>query len=161
METGRITLGLGYYIQDFETVDENKEGWLVNSEIYKRWTFRSSYIDLTGSSGQKIDDTGTRDMGLNIYYSGRLDAGHIFSPRFSGSIYGSYRHDDYPNQDPGGTTQALGAGAGVTFQALQWMFIDLKYDYRNFLSDELTDEYTENRVTLMITLKPTRPYRLN
>lgn len=160
-QTAHITIGCSYYYQDFDNTDRNQEGTFLDSEIYKRWAFRSSYIDLTGSSGLRIDDTGTEDRGLNIYYQARLDLGHDFTRRFSGNLYGSYMYNEYPDMDPELQTSTITSGAGIRYQALQWLFFSLNYSYRTFQSDIELDEYTENRVTLTISLRPSRPFRLN
>lgn len=160
-ETARITIGAGYYIQDFDGRDENEEEWTVNSEIFKRWNFRFSYISLAGSSGYEIEDQGTQDLGLNIYYRARLEAGYRFTSRFSGNIYGSYRRDDYPNDIPDRTVIRINTGTSLSYQALQWMFFNLTYNYADVSSDLDTEEYTENSVILMVTLRPAAPFRLN
>lgn len=160
-ETARITLGAGYYIQDFDPGDENEEGWNVNSEIYKRWNFRSSHIILTGASGYQIADRGTQDLGLDVYYQARLEMGHNFTSRLSGNIFGSFRQDDYPNDEPDRTDQTVNAGSSLSYQALRWMFFNLAYNYTDVVSDLDTEEYTENSVILTITLRPATPIRLN
>ena len=101
-ETAHITLAAAYYIQDYQDLEDDADdnGWSVNSDIYKRWAFQRSYIDLTGGSGYDIDDTGVEDRGLNFFYQGRLELGRTFTPRFTGNIFGSYRYDEYPNLTP-------------------------------------------------------------
>lgn len=160
-ENARITIGVGYYIQEFDNSDDTEEGWTVNSEIYKRWNFRSSDLSLTGMSGYAIEDTGTEDLGLNIYYQGGLEANHRFTPRLSAGVYGTYRLDEFPNEDPERTDKTLAAGTRLSYQALQWMFITLAYNYTDVTSDSQIQEYTENSVVLTLSLRPAAPYRLN
>jgi opacity protein-like surface antigen len=155
-----ITIDGGYYIQDFET-SENEEGFNVDSDIYKRWEYRSGYFGITGSSGYEIDDDGTEDEGLTIYYEGGTTAGYSLTPRIASNIYCSYRHEDFPNETPDRSDQTLEAGVGLDWQALQWMAIGLQYNYANVTSDDPTNEYTENSAILTIRVSPTSPYRLN
>jgi hypothetical protein len=163
-ETSHIRVGAGYYIQDFDNRSDKNEGWSLNSEIYKRWAYRNGYIDAIGASGYEIADTGgavAADLGLTIFYQGRLAAGYNFTPRLSGDVYFSYRHNDYPEEEPDRSDQILDTGLGLRYQALQWMYLGLRYRHRDFASDVITSEYTENRVTLTITITPTSPYRWN
>lgn len=154
-----ISIGAGYFIQDFKTRESNEEGFVVDSSLFKRWRFRSGSIDFTGGSGYRIDDTGSEDRGLNIYYQGRLGFLYNLTTRLAATAYGSYRYDDYPNDTPDRSDQTLNAGAGLRYQALQWMNVGLTYNFRQRASDLRAEEYTENSVMLTITMAPTTPYR--
>lgn len=162
-DTGRFTISAGYLWQDVEGGDEDDvDQIVVNSELYKRWNFRSSFLDLIGASGYDVSGRGAgADLGLNIYYSGRLAMGYNFTSRFSADCYGSYRYDEYPNTIDDRVDQILDAGAAMHYQMLQWMNIDLNYRYRDFTSDDEFTEYTENRVWLTVTMQPSTPFRLN
>jgi len=159
-KTAHILIGAGYYIQDVEDQDRNK-GWVANSEIYKRWAFRSSFIDLIGASGYEIQDTGTADLGLAIYYDARVVVGHNFTSRLFADAQIRYRYNQYPDEVPEREDHILLAGAGLRYKVLQWLQFGLTYNYRDFNSDILTDEYTENSVIFSITMSPAAPYRWN
>jgi len=160
-ETAHVLLGAGYFIQDVDNQEDNEEGWGVNAEIYKRWAFRSSYIDVAGSGGYDIDDTGTADLGFALIYLGRLGVGYNFTSRFSAEANAAYIYKNYPNREPERTDNIIDAGAGIRYQALTWMFLGLNYRYRDFQSDIITQEYTENRVIFSITMRPATAYRWN
>ncbi len=161
-ENAHFTLSVGYLFQDLEDApDEDDYGWLVNSEIAKRWPFRTSYLELIASSGYQIEDTGVADLGLNIYYAGRATYGYNFTPRTSAEVYGGYRYDEYPDEEPERVDQTMDAGAAIRYQAFQWMNLELSYRYRDLSSDTEADEYTENRVLFRIVIAPATPYRLN
>jgi Putative beta-barrel porin 2 len=153
-----ISIGGGYYIQNIKNGD-NRKSWLATSEIYKRWAFRSGYVDLTGGSGYDIRDTGTQILGLDIYYTGRLDFNYNLTQRLAAVAYGAYRYDNFPNQVPKRIDRVASAGAGLNYQILRWMSASLNYDFRKYISDIKTLEYKENRVTLLITMAPSVPYR--
>jgi hypothetical protein len=157
---GCYTIGVGYYYQDFDTSDD-ESGFIATSEIYKKWEFRRAYIDLLGTSGYDIDDTGVQNNGLRIYYTGRIELGYRFTQRLSSFIYSAYRHDNYPNAVPDRTDKTLNAGLGLEWQILQWMTAGLTYNYSDLTSDLPINEYAENSVLLTITISPTKPYRLN
>lgn len=155
-----ISIGAGYYIQDFE-ISENEEGFNVDSEFFKRWEYRLGYFGIAGSSGYEIDDDGSEDNGLTIYYEGRVDAGYRFTSSLSSNIYGAYRYTEYPNETPERVERTVEAGAGLDWQALQWMTIGLSYNHSDVISDDPTNEYTENRAMITIRMTPSSPFRLN
>ncbi len=162
-ESAAVTLAVGYYIQDYEDLDDedDENGWGVNSDIFKRWGGQQSYITLSGASGYQIDDTGAEDLGLNFYYQGRIELGRAFTRRFSGSLFGSYRFDEYPNQTPERVDHTTNAVIMMKYQAIQWIFISLSYSYKDFQSDNRLAEYRENSVILAITMRPSSPFRMN
>ena len=156
----RISIGVGYYVQDFDT-SEDESSFIANSEIHKRWEYRTVYIDLLGMSGYEIADDGAVDSGLRIYYEGRGEIGYRFSQRFSSNIFSSYRYDEYPNAVPDRVDNTVNAGAELSWQILQWLTAGLTYNLRNVTSDIDAIEYTENSAMLTITMTPASPYRLN
>ena len=155
-----IEVGFGYYAQDFET-SEDEEGFDVTSNVYKRWIFPTGFIGISGGSGYAIDDNGVEDNGLDIYYQGRLEFGYNFAASLSGSIYGAYRYDEYPNESPDRVEKAASAGLALDWQAMRWMIIRLSYDFTDVSSDLAIDEYSENRALISIRLAPPNPYRIS
>jgi hypothetical protein len=159
-DEARIEIGAGYYVQDYDT-SEDEKGFDIVSNISKRWTYQTGYFGISGGSGYIIDDNGVEDNGLDIYYEGRAELGRNFSPTLTGSIYAGYRYDEYPNETPERVEEAGTAGLALEWQALQWMFVRCSYDYTDVSSDRTIDEYTENRVLLSVRLAPPSPYRLS
>jgi hypothetical protein len=159
-ENARISIGVGYYFQNNDESDDESD-FNVDSEIFKRWDYRSAYIDVIGSSGYEIDDNGVEDNGLRIYYAGGIGLGYRFSPKFSSNIFSSYRYDDYPNSADDRVDQSINAGAGLEWQMLQWMSSKLTYNFERVTSDIDANEYTENSILLTITMMPSSPFRLN
>ena len=164
-ENAHMLLSGGYYIQEFENKDlvedETEEGFLINSEIFKRWAIRKAYVDLTGRSGYGIQDRGVDDLGFNIYYEGRIGVGYNFSSRLSATVFGAYRIDEYPDRDPERTDERINAGTSLSYQLLRWMNVGVSYNYRDLGSDIESEEYTENSVMLRIDLSPSRPFSIN
>ncbi|MCP4748632.1 MAG: outer membrane beta-barrel protein [Desulfobacteraceae bacterium] len=157
-QEANISVAVGYYIQDYKApYRENEEGLHVDSEIYKRWRFSQNHITLVGGSGYEIEDMGTQDLGLNLYYTMRMEIDHDFSRRVTGSIFGGYLHDDYVNENR--IDKTITAGAQLSCQAFSWMNIDLRYEYTDLISDAELEQYTENSVILIFTLGPAIPYR--
>jgi hypothetical protein len=156
----RISIGVGYYFQDFETSDDDSSP-IAETEIYKRWRFRTAYFEILGTSGYEVDDEGVEDNGLRVYYSGRVGMGYQFSRWLSSDIFATYGHDDYPNAVPDRVDITIGAGAGIDWQLLRWLTTRLEYNYIDVDSDMQEDSYKENSVLLTITITPSSPYRLN
>jgi hypothetical protein len=159
-DEARIEIGGGYFIQDFDT-SEDEEGFNVVSNIQKRWTYQVGYLGISGGSGYVIDDDGVEDNGLDIYYEGRIEVGRNFASTLTGSVFGGYRHDKYPNETPERVEKSGTAGLALEWQARNWMFVRCSYDYTDVSSDRTIDEYTENRVLLSVRLAPSTPYRLS
>ena len=159
-ENARISIGLGYYIQDFDESDDDS-GFIADAELYKKWEFRTSFVDVLGTSGYTIDDAGVDDNGLRIYYDVKVGYGYQFTPRLSSTLYGYYRYDEYPNEEPERSDNTFRAGAGIQWQMLQWLQTSLNYNYTTVTSDRDSQEYTENSVLFIITIVPSSPFRLN
>lgn len=159
-DNARIEIGVGYYIQDFDTSD-SIEGYNVTSDLYKKWTFPTGYFGIYGGSGYLIDDNGTQDNGFNIYYHGRAEVGYNFASTLTGSIYGDYRYDKYPDEFPERTRKTLSAGLAMDYQALNWMFLRLAYNFADVRSNRTIDAYTENHALATIRIAPPNPYRLS
>lgn len=157
----RIDIGAGWYYQDFDTGDSN-DGFVLNALADKIWPFRRGLVGLTLISGTDIDDAGVEDLGFQRYASLAARANYAFTPRFNGNIRVGYRWDNYPDQDPERTDNTVFAAAGLQYQALRWVLLNLDYTFRNLSTDDAyeDDEYTENRVIFSITLTSEQPFRL-
>jgi hypothetical protein len=157
-----ITLGAGYYFQNFDSdLVKDEDGPIVDAEIFKGFIFRRGRIDLIGRGGYTINDQGVEDLGLDLYYAGQVSASYSFTQKFSGILGGSYRYDEYPNEIPSRTDNTIRANAGVSYQAYSWMLLTLAYTYTDLSSDIAANEYVENRVLLTINLTSANPIHLN
>jgi hypothetical protein len=159
-ENTNVEIAAAYYKQRYERSEED-EGFAINSDINTRWQFRTAYIGLSGGSGYDVDDDGTEDNGLNIFGHALIEGGYNVTPYISGVIYGRYRYDKFPNEEPERVRQTTGAGATLTWQARRWMELALSGDYSNVTSDDTSDEYTEKRAMLTIRIFAPVPFRLD
>jgi uncharacterized protein (PEP-CTERM system associated) len=114
---------------------------------------------LTLLSGTDVDNKGDENRGFRIYYDGSVRGDYAFTRRFSGNARVGYRWSDYPDDDPGRTDKTILAAAGLRYQALRWMFLNLDYTFRDLSTDDKEDEYTQNRVIFSVTLRPERPFQ--
>jgi hypothetical protein len=158
-ENTRIDIGVGWYFQNLDEGDDD-DGFLLTALADKVWPFRRGLVGLTLLAGTDIDDEGAEDLGFNQYYSAIARTEYAFTPRFSSRASVGYRWDDYPDDDPSRTDKTISATAGLEYQALRWMALNLDYTFRDLSSDDDADEYTENRVIFSITLTPDQPFRL-
>jgi hypothetical protein len=158
-ENTRIDIGVGWYFQNLDEGDD-EDGFLLTALADKVWPFRRGLVGLTLLAGTDIDDEGVEDLGFNQYYEAIARTEYAFTPRFSGIATAGYRWSDYPDEEPSRTDKTISATAGLEYQALRWMVLNLDYTFRDLSSDEDLDEYTENRVIFSITLTPDQPFRL-
>ncbi len=160
-----VRLGAGYYFQDVDDSDNpdvdssNESGFLLDSEVFRRWDWRRANIDLRTLSGYRQDDTGAEDNGFNIFYDARLSGTYAFFRRLRGEAFVNYRWSDFPDQENARTDKTLTTGAGLRWSPLKWMFWNLNYELRDRESNNSEDEYTENRVILRLTITPELPFR--
>lgn len=155
----RIDIGIGWYFQNLDE-GSNDDGFVLVAEADKVWPFRRGLIGVTLISGTDIEDEGVEDLGFTVFYEGILRGEYAFSPRFTGNADIGYRWDDFPDEDPQRTDKTISASAGLKYQALRWMFLNLEYTFSDLSTDEDEDEYTVNRVIFSITLTPAQPFRL-
>ena len=52
------------------------------------------------------------------------------------------------------------AGAGLSFQILEWMALRFGYTFNTISSNVDINDYEENRVSAILTLAPAQPFRL-
>ena len=158
----RLLVSAGYLFQHIEGAQSDDDyGWILNAELAKRWNFKQSYIETTAGSGYQIQDRGVEDLGLNIYFEGKITIGYSITNHIDFDIYGGYRYDDFPNEDPERNDNTYDLGAALRWQALQWINLEFNYNYQNFDSEDDTNSYEENSVVLRFTIAPAVPYRLN
>ena len=161
-----IQIGLAYLIQNRDSSDNpdvddsDTQGILINSEAYKAWPFRRGNIYLLTQSGYRQDDGGAEDLGLNVYYDGTVNADYSLFRRLTADAFVGYRWDDYPDAEESRTDKTILAGTGLNYQPFTWMTTRLEYTFRDRDSDAGTNEYTENRFFLSITLSPDQPFRI-
>ena len=160
-----LRLGGGYYYQQIDGDDDN-QGFFSNSQIDKTWTYRRGSITLAALTGLDQNDFGSDNIGLERYVAGQGSANYQFTRILGGYVDGFYRYsdrignaDEGTDDDTGKNVQRYRAGAGFVLEPLKWMEIRLGYTFNKLDSDEKTDEYTEHRGLLKITLTPSQPYR--
>jgi hypothetical protein len=160
-----LRLGLGYYKQVIEN-DENQENPFLNGEISKTWNFQRGSINLTGLSGLTQNDFGAENIGFEQYAAIQGTANYNFTRQIAGDIGAYYRYahtpaqSDEDDEDDDEDTNQYQISAGIDYLPTRWMTIRLGYEFNKYNSSEAdSDDYTENRGLLTITLEPDQPWR--
>jgi len=151
----RISLGLGYYYQDFDEGD-NEQSFFGNADFYKRWNYQRWSASLLGQTGLDQNDYGTERLGFEWFAGIIGQLRYDFARTFFGNVSGRSRYSDIINESREEIRYRIGAGLG--WLPTRWMTLSLDY-YFNGLDSADTSNYQENRVWFRITLRPDRPWR--
>jgi len=153
----RVSLGLGYYYQDFKDSDiDTQEGPFVNLDLYKLWTYQRWNARLLGQAGLDRNDFGNERLGFEWFAGIIGNATYNFTRYFSGNVTGRYRYSDFINDSREDNRYSV--GAGLSWLPTRWMTLSLDYTFRA-LDSTTAENYDENRVWLRLTLQPDRPWR--
>ena len=151
-----FSLGMGCsFINREESDDESVMS--ANGSLTK--TFSRGSVNIIGSGGYEESDYGAENLGVTEFYQVGGSAAYQFTRHFSGNIFGSYRNNQYIDEDPEREDKITRVGAGLSMQVLEWMSLGLNYAYRKVDSTMDEDDYEENRGLITITLSPSRPFR--
>jgi hypothetical protein len=149
-----VKLDVGYFRNDFE-LREDTDAFNGSLRLIKE--FERGKINLSASGGFDYNFYGAEKLGFNKFFEGAVSGNYQLAKFINGRIRGSYRDTEYVDQtdrkDKIGTV-----GAGLTWQALEWMNIGLDYRFRSLDSTIETENYDENRVTVTIGLVPKVPF---
>ena len=160
-EDFNLTLGVGYFIQDRETSDD-ETGAIINADLGKTWRLKRGRVNISGSSGYHQSDFGAENLGFEQFYKARFLAVYGLTKRITGDINIYYRRDEYINlEDNDREDETWRGGVGLTFKPLKWLSCKLKYSYRKVDSSEDYNDYAENRVFIRVTLSPSLPFRIS
>ena len=149
-----VKLDAGYFRNDFE-LREDTDAFNGSLRLIKE--FERGKINLSALGGFEYDLYGAEKLGFTKFVEGAVSGNYQLAKFINGRIRGSYRDSEYIDQadrkDKIGTV-----GAGLTWQALEWMNIGLDYRFRSLDSTIETENYDENRVTVTIGLVPKVPF---
>lgn len=150
---GRMSAGLGYYIQDQED-NGQQEGLVMDADISKTWSQRRSSFSLGGSSGYGESFSGTEEQGFTIYYQGRAEYAYALRKDLDWNLLAGYHHYTYKDRDPERRDHLVKLGTGLSYLWTRSISTDLEYEYRDLSSNLEAQEYYENRGTLSLTWRP-------
>ncbi|BBO88601.1 outer membrane beta-barrel protein [Desulfosarcina ovata] len=151
-----FSMSVHYLIRDQQD-GENETETPVNLSLNKR--FQRGSISLSGAGGYDYTAVTAENLGVYMYYEAAIAADYAFTSRLAGDLNGTYGYHDYQETTPHRKDDVFRAGCGLSFQVLRWLSMRAGYTYRTVSSTVDTNDYKENRVSLMLTLAPPRPYR--
>jgi len=145
---------VGYFNtqSDFRDNTSNATGDL---RLIKR--FEHGQLNLAILGGYDYDLYGAETLGYGEYYEGSASLRQQLAKHVYGNIYGSYRDTKYKDQADREDKKPT-VGVGLDWQPLEWMILGLNYRYRSVDSTIDSEDYTENRVSVRVTLTPKVPY---
>lgn len=156
-QDSRISLGLGYYYQEFKDSDiDTEEGPFFNADMYKRWNYQRWSASLSGQAGLDRSDFGTERLGLEWFAGLIANARYNFTGQFYGNVSGRYRYSDVIRETREDNRYRVGLGMG--WVPTRWMELSLEYNF-NKLDSNATESYDENRVWFQVALQPDQPWR--
>ena len=146
----------GYFLQNMA---ESKDlgGYYVGGDI--TWEAEHQKISLEASNGYDRADLGTERLGLTQFVRVMATGSYEFSRHFSGQVSIYYRENEYVQTLIDRKDRYYGVRAAVEYQIFKWMFISLEYGHNQVDSTRATQEYTENRGLLRVTLVPDEPWQ--
>ena len=147
-----ITLRVGYFNQANE-ISDDEDGFSYGANLTKR--FRRGTISLGGEGGWNEAYLEAERRGFTRYWSTRARFDYQLLEPLGLFVGGSYRQDKDPTNREWTTTSANG---GLRFTFLRWFSAGIEYEYINRDDDVDADDYTANRIMLILTV--TRAFRL-
>ncbi len=140
-----ISLRLGYFRQDNETSDD-EDGVSYEASMVKR--FQRGSITLGGTGGWNEAYLEAERRGFTRYWSGNARVEYRLLEPLSAYLGGSYRKDTDPTDREWTTTRA---NVGLRISFWRWFSAGIDYEFSERDDDIDTDDYTVNRVMLIIS----------
>ncbi len=150
-----VLFDAGYFYNDFKL---RKDVDAFNGSLRLIKEFEHGKINLSALAGYDYSFFGEEKLGFNQFYEGGVSGNYRLAKFVNGRIFGSYRNSEYTDESDR-EDEIVRVGASLTWQALEWMSLDLGYRFRSVNSTIETNEYDENRVNVRITLTPKQPFR--
>jgi hypothetical protein len=151
-----ITANAGWALK-VNDVTDNQDGF-VGALTFRKTLPRGGYR-LEAGAGYDFGANNATNYGIERFYRAGFTGDYQFLRRLYGDLYGAYRHTKYIDTIPERTVDYYTAGAGLTWQPYRWGSARLGYSFRSAYSGLETEEYTENRIFLTLSLSTELPYR--
>lgn len=129
--------------------------------IDSRYTWeQGTSVSITGIVGYDQASGGAENLGFNPFYDVAGTVAYPLSRHLNSNLFAGYRWNIYTDEDPDRDDTIWRTGAGLTYQALPWMVMELNYMFRKLDSNVDTEDYVENRAEFSVTLFPPQPFIL-
>jgi hypothetical protein len=134
--------------------------WFLDLDMYKNFSFSpATTLALTGISGYETAGEEAASLGYTTYYQAGARLSHALSRQLTTSLTAAFRMDDYQERAVDRKDTRLILGAGLLWQPLQWLYVDVGYTFTDFntTDDLFREDYTDNRVFFTVRLVPEQP----
>jgi hypothetical protein len=130
--------------------------------VESRYTWeQGTSVSISGSAGYDRASGGAEDLGFNPYYEVEGFVDYPLNRRLSSNLFVGYRWNIYADETPDRDDTLWRTGAGLVYQVLPWMIVEMNYMFRKLNSNVDTEEYVENRAEITVTLTPRQPVILS
>jgi hypothetical protein len=155
----RLAASFGYFFRknDHSGSDSGPVGTI---EGLYTWEPGASLL-LNASAGYDRASGGSEELGFNPFYDVQGTVTYPIGRHLHANLFTGYRWNIYTEESPDREDTLWRAGAGLAYQALPWMLVQLNYAFQDMNSNVDTEDYTENRAEITVTINPRQPLRLN
>lgn len=155
-----ISLGAGILFHDWSDGQGDDMDWFLDLDMYRNFSFSpATTLAITGISGYESAGEEAASLGYTTYYQAGARLSHALSRHLTTSLTAAFRMDDYQERTVDRKDTRLILGAGLLWQPLQWLFVDVGYTFTDFntTDDLFREDYTDNRVFFTLRLVPEQP----
>jgi hypothetical protein len=146
-----LSIGGGYFIQKNDWSDD-EDGYTYNVALIKQ--FERGSLTIGGAGGWDENYLDAERTGFSRYWSVNTNADYQILEALNGYVSGLYRTDKEANSQKQETWRG---NCGIRWTFLRWFSLSLDYSYADRNDDNNIDDYTDNRV--MLILNASKLYR--
>jgi hypothetical protein len=143
------SFSFGYFATNLE--DFLEEPGDFTGSISLSWTFNRGSMTLDGSTGYRRQFFEAENLGLSYYGRANLTLTYQLLEKLSLSASGSYQRDDFKERIPERQDTNWWARASLHYHILQWLRASANYNFRARDSNNVEQEFTNNRISVTVT----------
>jgi len=153
-----LAASFGYFFREND-YSGSDSGPLGTIEGRYTWEQGASVL-ISGNVGYDRASGGAENLGFNPFYDVEGSVDYPLTRYLNTNLFAGYRWNIYTDESPDRDDAIWRTGAGLIFQALPWMVVQMNYSFRKLNSNIETEDYVENRAEITITLNPRQPLQL-
>ncbi|MBW1645280.1 MAG: outer membrane beta-barrel protein [Deltaproteobacteria bacterium] len=157
-------LGVTYRFREYYTFgasygryDHHSKGDDDNSgnrwSAYLQRDFENKSFRVAFDYGTEVNNFDAENNGYTKYWSLMADFNYHFAERWSLTANGTYRNDDYQDEEPSYEQDEYMAGVTLSYAINDWLSAAASYNYDELDSDRDEDDYVDNRVMFSLTAR--------
>ncbi len=154
-----ISVGIGILFHEWDNENEDSQDPFIDFNAYKVFKLspRGS-LSITGSSTYEESSEEVASLGYNISYQAGFSLEYQLTRRLSSSLFGSYKIQDFQEDDVNRQDDTADIGGGLFWSPLKWLQFSLNASHKNFNSDDTQrEDYKENKITFFVRITPEKP----